>query len=456
MKKILSILLAIVFALSMAILPASAKSTYVIDSPYKDVVWSGEGAWKSYKGNLHTHSYVSDAEVDYKDMIEEYYNQGYEFLAMTDHGVTGKEWNEKPTQLPLYLYQKIIGNFTTWLTDDEYEAIQNGSYPLADGTARGYGMTCVPGGNELNALTITKDHVNGMFLPAGVGDNYLGYENDYEGAVKLADEAGGYSFINHPGDWLHSNRDKAALSDPENVHYFADILLRYDSCLGMEVFNEKNSVTPHDRILWDNLLMECLPYGKNVIAFSNSDAHYIRDVDSSFCEFMMEENTLDNIKETMINGNFFCTTRIIRAEENLGPQEEIDARNTGLPYPEFTEVSVDGHKVTVKVKNASLVNWVADGQVIAEKTLTESADVATYTIDLDKIDGAEDFQYIRCQLFGQGGCTLTQALVIDDGTEPLEYEVDTSAKAKLATFWHKFTSLRIFVLIQVIIDAIKY
>ncbi|MBR6361005.1 MAG: hypothetical protein IKS04_04355, partial [Clostridia bacterium] len=77
--------------------PAAAKQDYTIDSPYKDVVWSGDGAWGAYKGNLHTHSFVSDAEVDYRDMILEYYNQGYDFLAMTDHGVTGKPWNEKPT-----------------------------------------------------------------------------------------------------------------------------------------------------------------------------------------------------------------------------------------------------------------------------------------------------------------------------------------------------------------------
>ena len=70
--------------------------------------------------------------------------------------------------------------------DEEFKDVTRGTYPV-DGVPRGKGMTCVTGGNELNALTLTKCHVNGMFLPPHVGDNYLGYENDYEGAVRLAD-----------------------------------------------------------------------------------------------------------------------------------------------------------------------------------------------------------------------------------------------------------------------------
>ncbi|MBP9989542.1 MAG: hypothetical protein KBT46_08605, partial [Ruminococcus sp.] len=358
-----------------------------------------------------------------------------------------------PTHLPLYLYQYIIGNKTTKLSDSEYTRITNGTYPV-NGKPRGNGMTCVTGGNELNALTISKCHVNGMFLPEHKGDNYLGYENDHEGAVKLADKAGGISFINHPGDWLQSKRDISIVSKPENVHYFSDILLKYDSCVGMEVFNERNHVTPYDRILWDNILMECLPYGKNVIAFSNNDAHYYSHIDTSFSLFMMEENTSENIKKTMQNGAFFCVTRELEGNDKIGPAESFDVRNSETPYPEFTQLTVDGHNVTVKAKNCTDIQWIANGNVIASKAVEQSENETTYIIDLDSIENAEDFMYIRCELFGKGGCTISQALVIDDGTEPLEYTVDTSFNAKLKTFWHKIKSLRVFVLIELIIDRI--
>lgn len=455
MKKVICILLSVLFMLPAVAIPSFAKGDYVIDSPYEDVVWSGDGAWGAYKGNLHTHSTVSDADTDFNEMIIDHYNQGYDFLAMTDHAITGRAWNVEPKHIPLYLYQYIIGNKTTKLTDEEFEGITTGTYPV-DGEARGYGMTCITGGNELNGLTITKCHVNGMFLPENKGNNHLGFENDHEGAVKLADEAGGLSFINHPGDWLHSNRGRDIVNDPENVHYFSNIILKYDSCLGMEVFNERNHVTPYDRELWDNILMECLPYGKNVIGFSNNDAHYHSHVDSSYSVFMMEENNVENIKKTMQSGAFFCVTRELSGDEKIGPKESFDVRYSEVPVPAFTEVSVDGHKVTVKAKNCNTIQWIANGNIIASQTLEQTEDETTYVIDLDTIEGAEDFMYVRCELFGEGGCTLTQALVIDDGTEPLEYVPDTSFKSKMADFWHRIISLRIFVLIQLLIDEIKY
>lgn len=454
MKKALSVFLAMLFVLSVTAVPAFAVGDYVINSPYENVIWSGENAWQAYKGNLHTHSTVSDADMDYNEMVIDHYNQGFDFLAMTEHGVTGKAWNEEPTHLPLYLYQYIAGNKTTKLTDEEFAAITSGTYPV-NGEPRGTGMVCLTGGNELNALTLTKCHVNGMFLPEHAGDNYLGYENDHEGAVKLAEEAGGISFINHPGDWLRSQNNIAAVSDPENVHYFADIILKYDSCCGMEVFNENNGMTPYDRILWDNVLMECLPYGKTVIGYSNNDAHNHGHIDSSFSVFMMEENTVENIKETMENGAFFCVTRRLKNNDVIGPEKELDAKYSDIPYPSFTELTVDGHKVTVKVKNCTKLQWIANGSVIASASAEQSDNETTYVLDLDTVSGAEDFLYIRCELFGEGGITLSQALVIDNGTAPLTYEPDTSVKALIADFVHKIKSLRIFALIDLIIYKIK-
>lgn len=424
------------------------KNGYKIVSPYEDVVWSGDGAWGAYKGNLHTHSFVSDAEVDLRDMIISYYEHGFDFLAMTDHGVTGKPWNERPTELPLYLYQRIIGHFVHYLSDEEFAAVQDGTFPV-DGKERGRGMLCVTGGNELNALTITKDHVNAIFLPPHAGDNYLGFENDYEGAVRLADHYGAVSFINHPGDWLDSNSDRANCSDPEKIAYFGDILLRYDSCLGMEVFNEHNGTTGYDRDTWDNLLKFCLPYGKRVNGFSNGDTHFLRDVDSSFSVFMMEENTEENVRKTMQSGSFFAVTRVIRKDtEKFGPAEDLDARDSDIPYPMFSGIKVDGHKITVRYNNAYDIKWVADGNVIDSAEVDETADAAEYTIDLDTFEGAEDFLYVRCQIMGKGGITLTQAFVIDNGTSPKEYVRDESVAAYAKRISNQFFSLRIFVLFK--------
>lgn len=454
MKKAICILLSMIFICTGLVFSSSAAADYRIVSPYADVVWDGANAWGAYKGNLHTHSTFSDAEMDLNEMILDHYNQGFDFLAMTDHGVTGTPWNEAPARLPLYWYQFLLGYKQTPLTDEEFAAVQDGSYPVEGGAARGKGMVCVTGGNELNALTITKCHVNGMFLPEHVGDNYLGYENDHEGAVRLADEAGGVSFINHPGDWLHSNGDISRVSDPANVHYYSEILLKYDSCLGMEVFNERNHTTPYDRILWDNVLMECLPYGKTVIGYSNNDAHFHSHVDSSYSVFMMPENTVENIKETMHSGAFFCVTRELRNNDLIGPAKEFDVRYNDAPIPAFHELTVDGHKVTVRANNCTELQWIANGKVIAHQTMEQSETETTYVLDLDTIDGAEKFLYIRCELFGEGGATISQALRIDNGTQPKTYTPDTSKEAKRAAVWHKITSLRLFVLFRLIVDEL--
>ncbi len=422
-KKLLSLLMVILMLfgiVNIGVFAAEEKS-YTIISPYKDVIWEGENAWGAYKGTLHSHSTYSDADESLDVMIKEYYEQDYDFLANSDHGVTGTEWNKKQPFIPLYFYQ---AGKTAHLTDEEFEGITSGTYPLYDGTVRGKGMTCVTGANELNNLTLTKSHVNGYFLPEGAGNGFGGMENGFELAIKFIEDKGGLSHINHPGDWLESNADPSAVSDPENVAFFADLLLKYDSCLGIEVFNENNGVTGYDRILWDNLLMSVLPYGKNVIGFSNTDAHNRKNVDTSFSVFMMEENTVENIKETMQSGAFFAVTRCIRGNDLIGPEKDIDVRNKNLPYPVFTAVETEGHTVTVRAENAETVQFIADGKVI----YTAKAD-GEVTLDLDTVEGAEDFQYVRAEVFGEGGVCLTQALIIDDGNEKAVYEEDKSLAA---------------------------
>lgn len=423
MKKTVSIILSVLMLMQFAVVGFAADADYTIVSPYEDVIWEGENAWGAYKGTLHSHTTYSDADDTLPVMVKEYYNQDYDFLANSDHGITGVEWDKEPDKQLLYTYQPIIGNPFEHLTTEEYEAIQNGTYPLYDGTARNKIMVPVLGANELNYISLTKNHVNGYFLPADKGNGFPGQENEigYEQAVRFIEENGGLSHINHPGDWLDSNSNPDIVNDPESVKFFGDLILEYDSCLGTEVFNERNGTTGYDRILWDNLLMYCLPYGKNVIGFSNTDAHHTGTVDSSFSVFMMKENNVENIKETMQSGAFFMITRKLRPNDTIGPEEEIDVMNEGLPYPMFTSLTVDGHKITATAKDATEIRWIANGEIISKSAINGAV-----TLDLDTIDGAEDFQYVRAEIYGEGGLCISQALVIDDGSEPLEFVEETS------------------------------
>ena len=446
MKKLISIILCMTLLVSpLLTLTAFASDVddYAIISPYSDVIWEGKNAWGAYKGSLHSHTTYSDGNVDLATMVKEHYNQDYDFLANSDHGVTGVEWNRKQPNVLLYSYQPLLGYKVAHLTDEEYEGITTGTYPLYDGTIRNKKLTCITGANELNNMTLTKAHVNGFFLPEGIGNGYGGFENGYEDAVAFTDKCGGLSVMNHPGDWLESRDDISTVSDKKNVKYFGDIILKYDSCLGIEVFNETNSVTPFDRILWDNLLMYTLPYGKNVIGFSNTDAHTIENIDSSFNIYMMEENTVENVKETMQSGASFMVTRELPCGNDIiGPEEGFDVKNSGIPYPVFTKVAVDGHKITVTADNAKTVQFIANGEVIYKGTIGSKS----VTLDLDKIKGAEDFQYVRAEVFGEGGICLTQALVIDD--EPTEdFEEDKGILACLNKIAFILKSTRLWTII---------
>ncbi|MBR5618497.1 MAG: hypothetical protein IKW76_02035 [Clostridia bacterium] len=434
MKRMLCVTISIIMLCSVCGgFMTSAASNYTIVSPYADVVWSGDNAWGAYRGVLHSHTTWSDADEDLPAMVKEYYALGYDFLANSDHAVTGVEWNKKPELVFPYWYQYFLGHKMSVLTDAEYEAITSGAY-----NDRGYGMTCITGANELNHLTLSKNHVNGYFLPTGVGNGFAGYyagknklnlsgyaaENEVgiENALRFVEDNGALSHINHPGDVLDSTRHPEAVTDPENIRYFGNLLLKYPSCLGIVALNEVNTVTRYDRVLWDQLLMYCLPYGRTVIGFSNTDAHSLLNCDSSFSVFMMQENTQEEVKKTMQSGAFFCVSKCLPGNDvyEIGPKEDIDVRGKGIPYPMFNSVEVSGHKVSVTVENAKEIQWIADGKVIMKRE-TGSGPIV---LDLDAVEDSADFRYIRAEILGEGGICLTQALIIDNGTQPLVFHAE--------------------------------
>lgn len=449
MKKFFSVIFAAILVLQLGAVAFAGGdgADYVIVSPYEDVIWEGENAWGAYKGSLHSHTTYSDADDTLPVMVKESYAQGYDFLAISDHGITGVDWNKTPAIQPLYLYQYIIDNPYEHLTDEEYEAIKNGTYKN-----RGKKLVPVLGANEFNNLSLTKNHVNGFFLAPDKGNGFPGAENElgFEQAIKYIHENGGLSHINHPGDWLDTNSNPNAVNDPENIKFFGDLILKYDSCLGTEVLNERNGTTGYDRILWDNLLMYCLPYGKNVIGFSNTDAHNTENVDTSYSIFMMEDNTVKNIEKTMKSGAFFGITRRLRANDKIGPYgAEIDCMNSGIPIPMFTSLTVDGHKITVTAKESDTVQFIANGDVI-HKTPIGSEPV---TLDLDAIKWEKDYQYVRVELFGEGGLCLSQALIIDDGSAPLKFEAEEANIVD--TLWNIFKGTKLCSIIQELVALIE-
>lgn len=443
--KVISIILSLIMISSLVIFASADEVDYKISNPYESVAQLLADPDAHYKTNLHTHSTVSDATEDYADMIKGYYENGFDILAFADHGVIGKYWNEEPTHVPLYLYQYLAGRKVTKLTDEEFEAITGGTYAFSEESGRieGRGLQCVPTAIELNMLTMTKSHVNGYFCDFGQGD--IGFENGFEYAVKNVDKAGGISVINHPGDWLGSASHPEKARDINNVRYFGDIFNEYKSCVGMEVLNRVDSVTSSDRILWDNILQYVIPHGERTVwGFSNSDAHKLSDIDTSYMDFILPGYSVDNVKSAMENGTFFAVGR--RARKEFAD----DFVGTGV-MPSVTGIVVDDANdvITIAAKDAHTVQWIANGNIIQTDTVKNDDGTITSVINLREY--SDDITcYVRFQLLGDGGICIAQPFTCNDGNMPRFIIEDNRTPAQIffEGLLRNLKSLRIFVVFQ--------
>lgn len=387
MKKILSVIMAVLMFV-ICVTPAFAAETqskYTITNPYETVKW---GEWGSYKTQLHTHTTYSDSTLTLSETVEQYYKMNFDILAITDHGVHGVEWTKPAKMCHIIGYNAYIGKYDT-LTPERNEEIATG----ADRDGRG--MYNLKSGIELNALVIRKNHVNGFF--SDYGYDVWGTENDYETAVKENAKTGGITFLNHLGDWTDGKNN-----DPETIQFFSDIFIKYPSCVGMEIINERDTTTKHDRVLWDNILQVVIPSGRNVFAYSNDDAHALDTIGVSFEQFMLPEVSDEAIRTAMETGTFFAVGRRARAE--LG-DDFFGGYET--PYPVVTNIVVDDDKDTISVtaNDYDKIEWISDGKIIATGK----------TIDLNE-HADEIGCYVRFQLAGEGGMTFSQPFVVDDGT----------------------------------------
>ena len=430
-KKLVSVLL-VVSLMAALVLPTSVSAaavSYDITSPYATVDWD---SWKQYKAQLHSHTLYSDGTIDVKDVVEEYYAQGYDILAVTDHGVVNKGWNRVPEVLDLIGYNQYINKFEP-MSQERYEEI------TIHGTGRdGRPMLDVPQGIEMNGLVIRKNHVNGFFC--GYGQGYLGQEEDYETVIAGTHAAGGLTFINHPGDFLAANKENGRAKDYNQLKVFIDPLMKYDSCVGIEIFNLRDTTDRADRILWDSLLQYTIPNGKNVWGFSNDDSHALDDIGVTQEMILMPELSNEALRTAMENGTFFACSKYARyemGEEFVGTGD----------YAQIHEVIVDDDRdiISVVASNYDVIEWIADGEIIA------TGATLSLTENSDKIGS-----YVRFQIKNEGGIVCSQPFVCDDGDmsdDAVEYPEEHVPNNIIAAFFQELLSyLRRTLIGEVIYD----
>ena len=408
---------------------------YKITNPYEAVTELIGVEENHYKTNLHTHSTYSDANDTMTDMIKGFYDNDFDIVAFAEHGILGKPWNEKPTHIPFFNFQYLWHGKRSYLTEEQYKGIKAGTYKTKNNTrTKKRGLEDVPNAIECNMFTIMKNHVNGYFTDNAY-EGVQGLEFDYEIPLRLIEESGGISHINHPTDLLQAWKRPDCAKVPENIEYFADLLRRFKSCMGIEVLNMYDKPNRSDRILWDELLKELIPEGRTVFGFANSDAHQVDQIDTAFMDFILPEYSLDNLRNAMETGTFFAIARY--AKNELGE----DFKGEG-PVPAITKIAVDDENdtITISGKNCKAIEWIADGEIIKSEKLDKDGEITT-TINLN--DYADKIScYVRAQLKGDGGICMTQAFICDDGNmerfkKEIKPKVLTPEEQKKRKFYSK-------------------
>lgn len=409
--------------------------SYIIKNPYESVANLLSDMENHYKTNLHTHSTYSDANDTMTDMIKGFYDNDFDILAFAEHGILGKPWNEEPTHIPFFNFQYLWHGKRSYLTEEQYKAIKNGTYKSEKGTrTKNRGLEDVPNAIECNMFTVMKNHVNGYFTDNAY-EGVQGLEFDYEIPMSLIEKSGGISHINHPTDLLQAKKNPDCAKETKNIHFFANLLNKYKSCMGIEVLNMYDIPNRSDRILWDELLKLLTPHGRKIFGFSNSDAHQVDQIDTAFMDFILPEYSLQNLRNAMETGTFFSIARY--AKNELGE----DFAGVG-PCPRVTQITVDDDADTITLKgiNCKEIDWIADGETIKTDTIEKDGEIiSTITLNehADKISC-----YVRAQLKGAGGICLTQAFICDDGNmdrfkQPIIEEKLTPEQMKKRKFYSK-------------------
>lgn len=458
----LCLALAVPFALCAS--AAEADGSYEITNPYADINWD---AVTAYKTALHSHTNASDGDDNLRASVERHVEAGFDIVATTDHGTVNYSWADPNPNNLIYGVMSLVGKSEGELiylgtegTFDNgmaytYGTAENGDdyLTLADGRK----VLRVPYGIENNAVSVNA-HVNSWFV-----DHVDNSITTYEDAVKGVHAMGGVSVINHPGEYTkvrYELRSEDAYNEENPVYgyytnKFASLIKNYDSCIGIDMNSKGDNRTRFDRILWDNLLKRFAANGENVYAIASSDAHQLDVIDTGYVLALLEEQSSAALKDCLLNGEFFAAshnlgnydelveiaaalkefygetelynkvngtaTAMLEKIEGIENGEYAADESIGITYstlengyntceadPRITSIEVDEttDEITVNTTDALIVRFISDGELICTKKAGDA------TIDLNEYaDVLGD--YVRVEVFGEGGIVYTQAFLLD-------------------------------------------
>ena len=445
--------LALVLILAVSALGTSALAApqntgqlfYDVVNPYAAVDWTTYG---QYKTANHMHSTYSDGSNKREDALKDMYAKDFDIVAMTDHDVLTTAWDTDP--------QPATGNWnsigTGNLTSADLAAINAGTYAgrspgTYDGTrSKSNGMIGMGGSNEITASNETFNgggsnfnghHINAFFAEYTT-ESVANGQRTMANILAKVEELGGITHINHSGRYTGGQNNASQSSNPAIIQKYVELFMAYPSCVGMEIINKWDGESVNDRILWDNILKQTMPQGRPVWGFSNDDSHSLSGNGHAWNVMLMPALNREETKTAMETGAFYGVSRIDRQYGINGNTPGAPAQTTttdtmysgginndmalGLlaqdALPSISCVTVTGNTITIIGADFDLINWIADGVVIA---VGNSIDVSKYS----RINS-----YVRAELVGKTGVAYTQPFGVKEAT--LNSVVPTAAVKKLS------------------------
>ena len=211
--------------------------------PYADL---DSGRWM--RGNLHTHTTLSDGQSPIEDVVADYASRGYDFLSITDHDM---------------------------LTDPE----------VLDACAAAAGdMVLVPG-NEISA--------NGPHIVHVGSDRVIEPLEDRQEVIRQINATAGISIVAHPNAW--NNFEHCSLAN----------LQEWQDYQGIEILNTLGWLGGDAYALqkWDLLLCS----GRRVWGYANDDAHNPDMVAKAWNVAYVTDPSPGGIVDALARGAFYAS-----------------------------------------------------------------------------------------------------------------------------------------------------
>ena len=218
-----------------------------------------EKSGRFYKGNLHTHSTVSDGHLSVEDVCRVYREAGYDFLAITDHFMPAFDFN--------------IADTRPYRTDEFTTII---------------GAELHTGKTELGQLW----HILAVGLPldfSATPENETGPE-----LAQRAMNAGAFVAVAHPQWYTLTEADVISLGD---VH-------------AIEIYNG-TSLDHNDKADSWYMMDLMLARGRRYTACATDDAHFDprkRDALLGWVQVKADELTPDALLESLKVGDYYSST----------------------------------------------------------------------------------------------------------------------------------------------------